>query len=109
MFLICLFPNGQAYCNKSFLLQNLNVLIAENMSLKLNWWSACKELHLGSLERAAHHPEILGSRFDAVTEKDMCLDAWEKQYGCCMYENKGVHAGLGNQRQTMTENFNSLL
>lgn len=35
MFLILPFQNGQDYCNNPFLLQNLKVLIAENMSLTL--------------------------------------------------------------------------
>lgn len=35
MFLILPFQNGQDYCNNPFLFQNLNVLIAENMSLTL--------------------------------------------------------------------------
>lgn len=49
--------------------ENLNVLMAENMSL-VYWLPANKEPHLGFLERALHYPEILGSRFDAVTKRD---------------------------------------
>lgn len=50
------------------IIENLNVLVAENMILVFRL-PGFKEPYLHLLERAAYHPEILGSVFNAVTER----------------------------------------
>lgn len=65
-----------AMIHSSSTTENSNVLKAENTSF-VSWLPAYKEPHLGFLERAAYHPEILVSRFGAVVEGDLGpLERW---------------------------------
>ena len=59
-------------------IENLNVPVGENMSF-VYWLPDYKLSYLGFLERASYQPEMLGSRYDAVTARDIGLDPLEKQ------------------------------